>query len=397
MSKCFSGYLLACCAGVLLLSACTQQSSYSVQAEASLPLYDEVFPAFELQTIESEESIFALDDSARDFVHQSLAGVTDPYDQMETLAHRIFDHAEFNLLYMADANTTATQTFHNRAANCLSMSIMTYAMAKEAGFQVRFKDIQIPEYWSRRDGHNVLNDHVNLVLFPAARPEMMRILNAGLAVDFDPQPTRNAFPNTVISKPRVVAMFYNNKGADALLAGNNSGAYAYLRAAINTDPSFDSAWVNLGLLYRRAGEYRHAEAAYQEALTLSPNNLAGWENLATLYRHEGRDDDAATISARVDRERSNNPYYHFILGEQAFDAGDHEAALAHYQKALSLDRSKHEIYFGLAKASLALGDIEGGARFIAAAKSRSRSHQDQERYQGKLDVIAAHIGDREVQ
>ena len=64
---------------------------------------------------------------------------------MEALIYGVFDRSKMNLLYRGDANTLASETFNNRAANCLSLSIMMYALATEAGFDVKFQEIMVPD------------------------------------------------------------------------------------------------------------------------------------------------------------------------------------------------------------------------------------------------------------
>lgn len=375
-----------------LLAGCvntSQPERQFAQPVSQPPRFDEVFPTYTQHRLESEQEIFALDADARAFVRTAVGASDDPYKQMQALVSAIFDRSAFNLLYAGDANTTATQTFHNRAANCLSMSIMTYAMAREAGFGVRFRDVDIPEYWVRRQGRNMLSDHVNLVLIPPNDPDTVRLLATGLLVDFDPDASRSHLPYSVIPKDAVLAMFYNNKGADALLNGDVVKAYAYFREATVREPLFDAAWVNLGLLYRQQGYPEYAEHSYLHALASNPNNLAAMENMALLYRQTGRNSEAAVLTARVAAERYKNPYYHFILGEVAYEQHQYDEALRHYRRAQSMGDERPEVFFGLARTHYALGDVAKSRRMLELASREARSVEEQGRYQQKLHLIAS--------
>ena len=374
----------------VMLTAC-QATQKQITLSPHQYLNDEAFPAYVLFPVETEEQVFALDDEAKAFVDDVINPVHDPTDQMETLVRSIFDRSEFNLLYMGSANTIASETFHNRAANCLSLSIMTYALAKHAGFGAQFQDIEIPEYWTRREGFSMLNGHINLKLVPRPQANVVHLLGHGLEVDFDPQATRRHFPKRYVKRRTVLAMFYNNKGADALVSNSYSKAYSYFRAAIETAPLFDSAWVNLGFLYRLNGHYELAENSYKQALALDEDNLTAWENLSFLYDYTERPEMAEQIRYRVEKQRIDNPFYHFILGEQALEENDLKTALGHYRDALRLDKSKHEIYFGLGKTYYQMGDMTRSALYFRKAKSRARSGQDQERYQGKLDLLTRRV------
>lgn len=372
---------------LILLSAC--QSTGHVGIDPHTLFYDQGFNGFEHIPIESQEQVFELDQDAKDFVTKTVGYIDDPIDGMETLIHKIFDRSQYNLLYKGSANTTASQTFQNRAANCLSMSIMTYALATEAGYDVRFQDIDIPEYWTRRGGYNLLNGHVNLQLLPKPDLHTMYFQTIGYQVDFDPQTSKINFPKKFISKQLVLAMFYNNKGADALLNKNYKQAYAYFREALILAPEFDSAWVNLGFLYRLGGFYQQAEDAYTYALLIKPDSLTAWENLAFLYAFIDRQQEAEEILAKVERKRMSNPYYHLNLGEQEFEHENYAEALRHYRKALSLDKTRHEIYFGLAKTYYQLGAVERSQHYLKQAKRKSVSQQQQDKYQGKLNLLSS--------
>lgn len=372
---------------VALLVGCG--STQNLVRDPEPVLNDEGFPGYRDVKVESSEEIFYLGPQAKAFIYNSVAGTKDPIDKMETLTRRIFARSNLNLLYRSSATNTAMETFNSRAANCLSLTIMAYSLAKEAGFKARFQDIQIPEYWERREGYSMLNGHVNLHLFPGSGDGTVYLLNKGLEVDFDPQQIRQHFKKEFVDKTRIVAMFYNNKGADALVSGEFDVAYAYFRAAAKLDPNFDSTFVNLGVLYRFNNMYKDSHAAYSYAIELDSENLTAWENLAYMYRITGNTAEAETIIARLKQKRKSNPYYHFILGEQELEVGNYHAAIDHYQEALALDRSKHSFYFGMAKAYYELGDVTRSQRYIIRARNRTRSDQIKDQYQGKLDLLSA--------
>ena len=222
----------------ILLSGCT--STQKVVIEPANFLYDQGFDGFETIQIETEEQVFGLDLAAKNFVRDSIRHLAGSGDQMKLFVHDIFDHSKFNLSYKGDANTTANETFHNRAANCLSMSIMTYSLAREAGFGVKFQAVKIPEYWTRRAGYSLLNGHINLRMVPRPAQSVISFTNLGYQVDFDPQNGLRRFPKSFVSKEYVLSMFYNNKGADALLSKNFTKAYAYFRAALQLTPEFEN-------------------------------------------------------------------------------------------------------------------------------------------------------------
>jgi tetratricopeptide (TPR) repeat protein len=352
-------------------------------------LYDQGFEGFKDVSIETEKEIFELNDEAKAFAKLAVKGISKPKEKIQALVQHVFSRSDLNLLYRAEANTVANQTFQNRAANCLSMSIMTYSLAKELGFGVRFQDIEIPEYWTIREGQSLLNGHINLQILPREKNRVhFHFSSRGYEVDFDAQATRQHFPKTLLKLNQVVALFHNNNGADALLKKDYVKAYAYFRAAFLQSPNLSSVLANLGYLYRITGHNERAEKTYLQAIKIDNDNLTAWRNLAHLYRYLGHDDKAIDIVNRVTRKRLGNPFFHINKGDKAFEKEQWKIALGHYQRALRLDESYHEVFFGLGKTYFELGNIKRSHHYFKLAKKKSRNEQEQAAYQGKINMLA---------
>lgn len=368
------------------LTAC--QSTSTADLDLNPHLLDRSFAGYENTRIETEEEIFALTPDAKLFVNKAIHSSDDPKIQIKRLVKAIFDHSDLNMIYDSSANTVAGDTFTNGSANCLSLSIMTYALARHAGFGVTFREIDIPEYWTRREGFSLINGHINLHVYDYGHNSIY-FENRSTLVDFDPFSPKKYFPAFNVEKQRVIAMFYNNKGADALVNGRYNESYAYFRAAILADKGFQDAWANMGILYRMTGHYDWAENTYEQALTIDEDNLTIWENLAVLHRFMGRFEKADDIAKTVESKRQRNPYYHFMLGELDFEAKQYELAVSHFRKAIKLDGGQHQFYFGMAKVRAAMGDRQGAITWLRRAKSNTSLDDIKERYQNKMDLFAS--------
>ena len=73
-----------------------------------------------------------------------------------------------------------------------------------------------------------------------------------------------------IDEQTVVAMYMNNRAAEALARGRFADAYAWAREAIRQDPNFTSTYNTLGAVYQRAGRPADAERAYAYAIDARP-------------------------------------------------------------------------------------------------------------------------------
>ena len=141
------------------------QQTYNAPIDTKAYLHDELFPGYQAEQIETAEQVFAIDEDMKKFVNKRIRPLKTQQAQIRELSEGIFKRSNTSLLYQNDANTVATETFANQAANCLSLTIMTYALADYAGFGVSFQQVNIPELWVRRDGTSLLNRHVNLKVF----------------------------------------------------------------------------------------------------------------------------------------------------------------------------------------------------------------------------------------
>ena len=374
---------------LLLLGAC--QTTQVSRLHVDEVLRDDLFPDASSIPIESVEDIFALNPAIIEKLKPIIAKTPNLALRRDALIDELFDQSVLNLRYENSANTTASETSEQKQANCLSMSILAYSMAQYIGLEPVFQEVHIPEAWVRRDGFSMLNGHVNLKLKMQAEKknvDLMIVNGKEIVIDFDPEISRYHFPTNKIDKSRIVAMFYNNKGADALVQNNILAAYAYFRAAMRADSTFVPTYGNIGIAYRMSGHYDAARDSYEAGLVYAPNHTNLLENLAVYYSHIGQPQKAEALYEKVVLRRINNPYYHFILGEEAMSKGRYDEALDFYRRANSLNNKNHAFHFGLAKAWAMLGDYDRSERELLRARRYADNVEDEQKYTSKLQLFA---------
>lgn len=366
----------------ILLVACWLSGCHINTAQVDFQPFNETpFEGYQQVRIETSDNIFALSPEARKFVDE----VTEPHSsakqKMHALVDAIFSRTKLDLRYSATANTIASQTFQRRFANCLSLTIMTYAMVDYMGFDAVFQDVQIPEYWTIREGQTFVNSHINL------RVKLNR--TQSVTIDFDPYPELSGTKVKDMSRQQLVASFYSNVAAEYLLQKDNTRAFAYLKEAIQVFPHDAGIWLNLGTAYSRAGMPQSAIGAYETALELTPDFNTAFDNLAILYDRLGESDKADEIQSRLHSKRIKNPFYHMMLAEHALEETKPEEAILHYKKALRLDRAPHEFHFGLAKAYSLLGDYRSAEKALKTAIKRAEGKHVTKKYNKKLSLLAS--------
>ncbi|MEO3867032.1 tetratricopeptide repeat protein [Rheinheimera fenheensis] len=375
--------------GILIsLSAC--QTLPAATSNDGKPLL--VAPTFfsgQIWPIESPEQIYALPEHTKAELLSLQNNKLDISSRSKAMIRHIFSYASDDLLYDSSATRTVSETLTAGKANCLSLSILAYSMAKELGLDAVFQDVDIPEYWTSELNTTWLNGHVNVRLRQSSTPQKQSgtiLLGHDVVIDFDPQILRQHFKTKVITKDRATAMFYNNKAAEQQNLQHYAQAYQYYQAAIAADPEFAVTWANLAVLYRQHGLLELAEQLYRHSLVLAPDSMNAMANLAILYQLTGRENLAAPLLQQVSKVRLANPYYYVMLGNEALRRQDTTEAINQFQQALKLDRKNHEAYFSLAKSYYLSGNTVQAQRYLQQA-IRTSVAQDKARYQRKLTAL----------
>ncbi|GHE82488.1 tetratricopeptide repeat protein [Thalassotalea profundi] len=375
----------------LILSSCASAPIFNVKNVSNIQtLYlDDYFPGYSSIDIESEDDVFSLDDEMKEMVQTQLLGENDPYQRSKKLLTHIFSREHLDIAYQNSANLTATQTYHSQTANCMSLTIMSYALAEAAGLNVVFQEVKIPEYWVRNGQYSMLTGHVNLLI---KRPSDHRVAffwerSRGLEIDFDPSILKRSFPKEDIDKSTVLAMFYTNKGAQAMVDEDYLKAYSYFKRATLAAPKFASSWNNLAILYRMINNYTLAEKVYHYTLTIAPDNLTTVSNLAMLLEKQGAIDKARMLEKQIHEKRLKNPYYHALLGDEALYNGQIKQAKIHFKNAIKINNNIHEFYYGLAKVYYQLDEYILAEDTLKKAIKLNKSSTTDMQYVAKLNLI----------
>ena len=239
-SRCLRRLHLGLCG--LLLAALSACAGLTPTPPAAALLDDAVF-GHPTRPAEAD-GVMALDESMHRFLRERLADAVRDKGRPRALAEALYARGELKLDYDNTLTRNAAQAFAARSGNCLSLALMTAAMAHELGVDVRYQDVSRVESYSRSGGLTLQAGHINLVLAPRDarwRPESLRHEAAGDAVqiDFLPPPQLRGLRSEPISEQRVLAMFMNNRAVEALQHGAGPAvAYAWVREALRLNAGF---------------------------------------------------------------------------------------------------------------------------------------------------------------
>ncbi len=352
--------------------------------------HDELFTA-PSQRIEASD-VFALSDAMKRYAHVDIAHELHTEGLARGLIQDLYRRDRLKLDYDSAATRNAAQAFDARKGNCLSLVIMTAAFAKELGLQVTYQSVVIEETWSRSDDLLFLNTHVNLTLGRRAIDPGRIYDPDSLTIDF--LPAENTFGRNTreISEDTIVAMYMNNRSAEALAGQQIDEAYWWARAAIAQAPEFQSAYNTLGVVYLRHGDLQAANQVLSAVLERDPRDKKVMSNLVIALGKLGRTEESRALSERLARLEPYPPYHFFWLGTEAMERGDLPAAKALFQREVNRADYCSEFHFWLGVANLRLGDVEGARQEISIAMENSTTTTDHDLSAGKLQRLRSYGG-----
>lgn len=366
---------------IFLLSACAPSMSRREALAQIIPLQyaGSTVELSDVGFLAATPDLLGLDDDMRKFVETYTGYLNHDRQRMVQLHQSIKSDAILDISYAPDAEGGASDVFHRGTANCLSYANLFVALAREADLNAKYQWVRVRPQWTRVGERVAVRLHVNVVVKLRSGVEYV--------VDIEPLTAAERTKTRVLSDTDAFALYHNNIAMEALARSDLDQAWAHNVRALQMNPKMALLWVNLGAIYRLAGQHEAAERSYFYALQLKPGDRSAMNNLVVLYDLDGREADSKYWSDRVARYRLSNPYYHAWLGDKAGEADDWSQALMHYTDALRLEPEEARLKYEMGVIHYKLGDLEEAARYMEMAIESSTLRTDIEDYQAQLDAV----------
>jgi hypothetical protein len=368
-----------------LLSACATPAA---PPPADL-FFDEQFAAPH-QRIDIGE-VFALSEAMKRFAHSDIARQMREQGGPRGLIDALNRRDQLKLDYDSTQTRNAAQTFEARKGNCLSLVIMTAAFAKELHLTVTYQSVDMEDTWSRREDIVFLSSHVNLTL-GKHEVDSPRGYDPARTLTVDFLPADEILGQITLSIPEqtVVAMYMNNRAAEALARGLVDDAYWWARGAVVSAPEFSAPYNTLGVVYLRHGDLAASEAVLRHVLAHDARERQALSNLAIVLDKQGRAGEASTLRARLAQLEPFSPYHFYFLGLEAMRRGDFQTAKTEFAKEVERDEYSSEFHFWLGLANLKLGDLAEARKQINQAMVSSTTNTDRDVYAAKLERLRSY-------
>jgi Flp pilus assembly protein TadD len=152
------------------------------------------------------------------------------------------------------------------------------------------------------------------------------------------------------------------------------------RAAQGFNADRAEAWLNLGALEARLGRFDRAEAAYERAIQLQPAFMPAYVNLADLYRGQGREEDSERVLREALARQPEVAEVHHALGLLLVRRKRMPEALGELATAAKLEREVPRYTYVHAIALDSTGQHAQARAVLAEAQAR---------FPGDRDILAA--------
>ena len=375
------GGLAVVLASLLILFGCSLQPiRESKRVSVDEFIHDSLFaPAIEA----ADAEIFHVTKAMQDFMANEIPQHLK--HSPRALYDAIAGKGQFWLEYDSKRTRTASEAFASRRGNCMSLVIMTAALAKSLGLPVHYQKISVDDMWSRDQGTLLLVGHVNIIIGDQRWNDPRgRTTGSAIVVDFLPLDAARGLRGIEISEATIVAMFLNNRAAEELSSGRIDAAYRFARRAIQVDPTFLAGLNTLGVIYRRHGNLPEAEAVLRALVEREPDSKLALANLVTVLHEQGKTHDSALLALRLRNLEPIAPFHFMNLAQAALARHEFDTARDYFERELDRNPGNSEAHFGLTRAYLELGDPKAARKHLAEALSNGSTQEDQERYGNKL-------------
>ncbi|MES2150807.1 MAG: tetratricopeptide repeat protein [Pseudomonadota bacterium] len=372
---------------MLLLAGCASTGAPLLAAPTAL-FHDAGFKAPSEPV--STANLFELSPAMRSYAHSpEFANQLRAVGAERGLVAALYKKGELKLEYDSSMTRNAAQAFEARAGNCLSLVIMTAAFAKELEMRVEYQEVLLDENWSRSGALYFASTHVNLSIGRRS----LDVNHSGfetsrmLTIDFVPPENLRSLPTRPLEEAEIVAMYMNNRAAEALALDHIDDAYWWARAAVLQYPASITAFNTLGVIYLRHGDTAMAEQVYLRALEREPENTVLMHNLKPVLNLLGKRDEAEALGRRLANIEPYPPFHFFNLGMKAMEKGDFSGARSLFAREVKRAPYYHEFHFWLAIANLRLGNQVAAREQLAQALDTSTTRDSARMYSAKLAYL----------
>ncbi len=281
----------------------------------------------------------------------------------------------------------ATEAMAQNSGNCLSLAILTKALAQITNVGVNYELARTPPVFQREGDLLLSSQHIRAVIFDKNSRNAKQFIKPNLKIKVDYFSTIGSRMLRRVNKEEFYAMFYSNRAAEAMVDNQFKKAYWHLKEALRHDNDNVIAINILGVIYSRLGHKEYAERVFQYGLSTGKNQLELLNNYHNLLVQLNRHEDAALIAKKLENYDDPDPFKWIDLANAEMRETNYNKALLLFEKAAEKANYLHQPYAGIAQANFQLGRTNRAIKAMKLAIKNSHRHQTTSIYQAKYDQM----------
>jgi Tfp pilus assembly protein PilF len=286
------------------------------------------------------------------------------------------------------ATYTAEEALRRSSGNCLSLAVLTTALAKLAGVETGYQLVDSTPVFESYGNVVFKAQHVRTKLLEPVSPQagVLVLSRRGLLVDYFPQSNDRFVSN--ISEAEYNAMFYNNLAGEAIADEDYNQAFWLLQKSLELVPDNPGSINAMAVVHRRVGQLEKAEEIFLYGIENFEDKISLLRNYRVLLEQQGRFDEVKNINRNLALLKDPSPFDWLNAGHDAFGEGNFSEAAFFYRKAVTVAPYLHESHAGLAKAYYKIGKRKDAEREFRKALENSQRQSTRSMYEAKLMALS---------
>lgn len=286
-------------------------------------------------------------------------------------------------------NYPATVALEKGSGNCMTLAMLTYAVAKALNVQIKFQVIHsAPMLLDIKNNLAISSDHVRSFLFDKSSNGLYLSGASTTVIDYFPE--RLDRTGAVVSEQRFLAMYYRNLAADALIKNDFNLSYALLQKGLALDSSYSPLINMMAIVHRRLGDYATAAQFYQYGSAIEQSSLVLLSNYRQLLLAQGNLAAAKDVENTLLTMDDPTPYEWYIMGQDALTQNNYVNAKVYLTRFLKGTPYFHQGYYDLARAQFGLGEVKQAQDSLKKAIALAELPENERKYQAKLHWLNDH-------
>jgi len=336
------------------------------------------------------EDFFYLDEKQKkDFLTHFNSQAQSTY----TAEHRLYNYLQNKLVYFTyeGANNTAQVALQQLSGNCMTLALLTTALAKLVNIDVGYQVMYQEPMFDYKDNIFISSNHIRTYLYKnndAPKKGEFVLQRAALIIDYFPDSGDVTGEN--ISPSRFYAQLYNNLAADALLQGDHDKAFFLSQKALQKDASYTPAVNMIALMYYRKKAYPEASQWFDYGMKQDNNQITLLSNYRDLAKKTNNQQLLKRINQRLLGYNDDNPYAWLALAIDAERNQQFSDAADYYKKLLDKAPYLHNANLALLRLYLKQQNYSSAQKIVEQAMQYAYEPARLEFYQMKLTALKQH-------